>query len=201
VWSRHAVDQPLLRRLDIAGDLPPPVVDGLAVVSTNAGANKLDAYLRRSIRYDAIVDEGTGRIQAAVTIQLSNDAPDDLPADAGGNPFGLPPGTNREYVSVYSPWAVTAAELDGVATGMEPADELGWRVYSRYVDIPPGGEVVLRLRLEGELSPDEPYVLTVRSQPLTNPDVVRLDVRTDDGRSLVRSYGTRFGVDHVVADR
>ena len=120
VWSRHPADQPLLRRLEIAGDLPPPDVDGLAVVSTNAGANKLDAYLRRSIAYDAIVDEDTGRIQAAVTIRLANDAPTDLPADAGGNPFGLPPGTNRQYVSVYSPWELTAAELDGEATGMEP---------------------------------------------------------------------------------
>ena len=147
VWSRHPADQPLLQRLEIAGDLPPPDVDGLAVVSTNAGANKLDAYLRRSIGYDAIVDEDTGRIQAAVTIRLANDAPTDLPADAGGNPFGLPPGTNRQYVSVYSPWELTAAELDGEATGMEPEHELGWNVFSRYVDIPPGGEVELRLGL------------------------------------------------------
>ena len=120
VWSRHPADQPLLERLEIDGGLPPPGVDGLAVVSTNAGANKLDAYLRRSITYDAIVDEDTGRIQAAVTIRLANDAPTDLPADAGGNPFGLPPSTNRQYVSVYSPWELTAAELDGEATGMEP---------------------------------------------------------------------------------
>ena len=199
VWSRHPGDQPLLRRLEIAGDLPAPEVDGLAVVSTNAGANKLDAYLRRSIGYDAVVDEDTGRIQAAVTIELSNDAPADLPADAGGNPFGLPPGTNRQYVSVYSPWELTAVELDGVAAGMEPAAELGWRVYSRYVDIPPGGDVVVRLGFEGQMPPGDGYVLTVRSQPLTNPDVVRLDVRTDDGRSLVRSHETRFGVDRLVA--
>ncbi len=153
VWSRHAEDQPLLRRLEIAGDLPAPEVDGLAVVSTNAGANKLDAYLRRSVGYDAIVDEDTGRIQAAVTIRLANDAPTDLPPDAGGNPFGLPPGTNRQYVSVYSPWELTAAELDGEATGMEPEHELGWNVFSRYVDIPPGREVELRLGFAGEVPP------------------------------------------------
>ena len=130
-------------------------MDGLAVVSTNAGANKLDAYLRRSIAYDAIVDEDTGRIQAAVTIRLANDAPTDLPADAGGNPFGLPPGTNRQYLSVYSPWELTAAELDGEATGMEPEHELGWNVFSRYVDIPPGGEVELRLGFAGEVPRDD----------------------------------------------
>ena len=199
VWSRHAEDQPLLQRLEIAGDLPAPEVDGLAVVSTNAGANKLDAYLRRSIGYDAVVDEDTGRIQAAVTIRLANDAPTDLPADAGGNPFGLPPGTNRQYVSVYSPWELTAAELDGEATGMEPEHELGWNVFSRYVDIPPGREVELRLGFAGEVPRDVPYVLTLRSQPLTYPDVVRIDVRAADGRSLMQSHEIRFGVDRLVA--
>ena len=200
VWSRHAVDQPLLQSLGIAGDLPAPEVDGLAVVSTNAGANKLDAYLRRSIGYDAVVDEDTGRIHAAVTIRLANDAPTDLPADAGGNPFGLPPGTNRQYVSVYSPWELTAAELDGEATGMEPAHELGWNVSSRYVDIPAGGEVELRLGFTGEVPLDTPYVLTLRSQPLTYPDVVRVSVRSDDGRSLLESHQTRFGVERLVAE-
>ena len=60
-----------------------------------------------------------------VTIRLANDAPTDLPADAGGNPFGLPPGTNRQYLSVYSPWELTGAELDGEATGMEPGQRAG----------------------------------------------------------------------------
>ena len=39
------------------------------------------------------------------------------------------------------------------------------------------------------------YVLTLRSQPLTYPDVVRVDVRTADGRSLVQSHEIRYGVD------
>ena len=146
-----------------------------------------------------MVDEETGRIQAAVTIRLANDAPTDLPPDAGGNPFGLPPGTNRQYLSVYSPWELTAAELDGEATGMEPGRELGWNVFSRYVDIPPGGEVELRLGFAGELPADAPYELTLRSQPLTYPDVVRVDVRTADGESLLQSHELRFGVDRLVA--
>ena len=200
VWSRHPPDQPLLERLGIAGRLPPAGVDGLAVVSTNASANKLDAYLRRSIAYDAIVDEDTGQIQAAVTIRLANDAPTGLPADAGGNPFGLPPGTNRQYLSVYSPWQLTAAELDGEATGMEPEHELDWNVFSRYVDIPPGGELELRLGLAGEVPRDARYALTLRSQPLAYPDVLRIDVRTADGATLLRSHEIRYGVDRLVAN-
>ena len=201
IWSRHPEDQPELERLGIAGRLPPPEMDGLAVVSTNAGANKLDAYLRRSIAYDAVVDEGTGEIQATVVVRLANDAPDNLPADAGGNPFGLPPGTNRQYLSIYSPWELTAAELDGEATGMEPERELGWNVFSRYVDIPPGGEVEVRLAFAGEVQPDVPYTLTLRSQPLTYPDVVRVGVRTADGRTLLESHEIRFGVDRLTVAR
>ena len=85
-----------------------------------------------------------------------------------------------------------------VAAGVQRAAELGWRVSSRYVDIPiGGGRAAVALR-ECD-APGDGDVLTVRSQPLTNPDVVRVDVRTDDGRSLVRSYETRFGVDRLVA--
>ena len=200
IWSRHQEDQPLLQRLGIAGDLPAPDGDGLAVVSTNGGANKLDAYLRRSIGYDVRVDEDTGLIESEVTIRLASDAPTDLPSDAGGNPFGLPPGTNRQYLSVYSPWELTGAELNGEATGMEPGHELGWNVFSRFVDIPPGGEVEVRLRFAGVLPTNSPYTLTLRSQPLTYPDVVRIDVRTTQGTSLIRSHELRFGVDRLAAD-
>ena len=125
VWSLHAEDQPLLRQLEMSGELPAPDGDGLAVVSTNAGANKIDAYLRRSISYDAVVDEPSGRIRAAVTIRLANDAPTDLPPVVVGNPFGLPAGTNRQYVSVYSPWELTAAELDGRRPGWSPTASWG----------------------------------------------------------------------------
>ena len=47
-------------------------------------------------------------------------------------------------------------------------------------------------------SRDEPYALTLRSQPLTYPDVVRIDVRTTDGRSLLQSHEIRHGVDHLT---
>ena len=200
IWSRHQEDQPLLQRLGIAGDLPAPDGDGLAVVSTNGGANKLDAYLRRSIGYDARVDEGTGRIESAVTIRLASDAPTDLPSDAGGNPFGLPPGTNRQYLSVYSPWELTGAELDGEATGMEPGHELGWNVFSRFVDIPPGGEVEVRLRFAGRSPPTRrtrsPFAHS-RSRTPTSSASTR---GPREGTSLIRSHEPRFGVDRLAAD-
>jgi hypothetical protein len=195
LWSGHDDEQELIDALDVSGRLPEPVADGLAVVSNNAGANKLDAYLQRTISYDATVDEETGAVTSTATIRLENDAPTDLPEDVGGNPFDLPPGTNRMYLSVYSPLELTAAELDREPTGMEPDEELGWNVYSRFVVIPPGGEVELRLDLAGELDPDVDYTLLLRSQPLANPDRVVVDVRNTDDDVLIASDETRSGVD------
>jgi hypothetical protein len=197
VWSRHPGDQQLLRDLGVSGELPAPIADGLAVVSTNAGANKLDAYLRRRIMYEAVVDEPTGELRATATILLDNDAPRDLPSDVAGNPYGLPAGTNRQYLSVYSPWRFTGAAIDGRAQGMEAEEELGWNVYSTYVDIPPGAEVEVRLELAGTLPDDAPYALTLRSQATVVPDEVRIDVTTNDGRTLLSSYQPQRGVAYL----
>jgi hypothetical protein len=198
VWSLDADDQTLLRELGIAGELPAPSPDGLAVVSTNAGANKLDAYLQRTITYDAVLDEPTGELRATATITLASDAPDDLPTDVGGNPFGLPPGTNRQYLSVYSPWQFGLAEVDGQPTGMEVERELGWNVYSTYVDIPAGEEVEVRLGFAGTLPEDADYGLTLRAPPLAVSDVVRVAVTTTDGEVLLESHQPRIGVDMLV---
>jgi hypothetical protein len=195
MWSLHEEDQELLTGLGVSGALPAAPADGLAVVSNNAGANKLDAYLRRSITYEVEVAEPGGELRSAVTVRLANDAPTDLPPDAGGNPFGLPPGTNRMYLSIYSPWEFTSAEVDGELTGMEAERELGWNVYSTFVDIPAGGEVAVRLGFAGTLPADGPYSVTLRSQALAFPDVVRIDARTTEGDVLVQNHGLRFGVE------
>jgi hypothetical protein len=194
LWSEHPDDQELLDDLGVSGRLPEPTSDGLAVVSNNAGANKLDAYLERTITYEAIVDEESGEITSTATIELRNDAPTDLPEDVGGNPFDLPPGTNRMYLSVYSPLDLVAAE----PTGLQPEEELGWNVYSRFLEIPAGDEVTLRLDLAGELVPGEPYELLLRSQPLANPDRVVIDVRDPSGDVLISSDEDRSGVETLT---
>ena len=69
-----------------------------------------------------------------------------------GNRIGAPAGTNRLYVSFYSPLALTGVTLDGEATGLAVGREEGWNVYSRLVDIPPGGTVTFELQLAGTVS-------------------------------------------------
>ena len=198
IWSRDEADQELLADLGVSGALTSPDGDGLAVVSTNAGANKLDAYLHRSVTYEGVYDEATGELRTEATIRLLNEAPLDLPDDVGGNPFGLPSGTNRMYLSVYSPLAFTLAEIDGEATGMEAETELGWNVYSHYVDIPPGDEVVVRIGFAGSLQPGSDYRLLLRSQPLAYPDMVRVDIRSLEGLPISTSHQSRVGVTELT---
>ena len=199
MWSLDAEDQASLTALGVSGALPAAPADGLAVVSNNGGANKLDAYLRRSITYEAELSEVDGELRSTATIRLANDAPPDLPDDVGGNPFGLPPGTNRMYLSVYSPWEFSSARLDGVDIPMEAERELGWNVYSTFVDIPPGEEVEVQVGFAGTMPESVPYSFTLRSQALAFPDVVRVDVRTSDGDVLVQNHGLRFGVETFSA--
>ena len=194
MWTFDPEEQLLVRALGISGELPAPSPDGLAVVSTNAGANKLDFYLRRDITYKAVVDEPSGELRATATIRLSNDATAGLPTYVAGNPYGLPPGTNRQYLSVYSPWQFVLAEVDGRSQGMESERELGWNVYSTYVDIPPGEEVEVRLGFAGQLPDGAEYGLSLRSQPMVVPDVVGIDVTTTDGRRVMSSHQPREGV-------
>ncbi|MGA9279304.1 DUF4012 domain-containing protein, partial [Ilumatobacter sp.] len=201
MWSLHEDDQPALETIGIAGELPPPSPDGLAVVSNNAGANKLDAYLKRSIAYDAVVHEATGELRATATIRLANDAPEGLPPDAGGNPVGLPDGTNRMYLSIYSPWGFTSAEVNGEPRGMNAQQELGWNVYSTTVDIPRGEEIEVKLDLAGVVEDVDNYGFTLRSQPMTFPDVARIDVRDTTGATWVSSHKIRSGVEEMWRDR
>ena len=105
---------------------------------------------------------------ATLRVELTNTAPaEGLPPYVIGNRIGAPAGTSRLYVSFYSPLALTGVTLDGEATGLAVGREAGWNVYSRLVDIPPGGTVTFELQLAGTVSnPDE---LVTWEQPMASP--------------------------------
>ena len=115
-------------------------------------------------------------------------------------PVGLPPGTNRMYLSIYSPWDFTAAEVNGETRGMSAQTELGWNVYSTTIDIPPGGETEIRLDLSGTVPDVDEYGFTLRSQAMVFPDVVRLDVRDATGDAWISSHEIRTGVERFWRD-
>jgi hypothetical protein len=171
--SFHAEEQELFDELGIAGLLEPPQGnDTFMVVTQNKGNNKIDWFLRRSIDYRATVDPSTGALEATATVTLQNTAPaSGLPlAIIGSNDQGLPLGTNAMFFSFYTPHRLREARRDGEKIAVSPEREHGYRVYTTFLEIPPGQEVTLELQLEGEVTPGGDYRLDVLHQPVPHPD-------------------------------
>jgi Protein of unknown function (DUF4012) len=168
MWSAVPEEQALLERVHMAGRLPPlNGADGWSVSVSNVAGNKIDSFLERRARYDSSTTAG-GETTATLRLELTNTAPaEGLPRYVIGNLIGAPPGTSRLYVSFYSPLALTGVTLDGEVTGLAVGREKEWNVYSRFVDIPPGGTVTFELQLAGTVvNPDE---LVTWEQPMASP--------------------------------
>ncbi len=165
---------------DIADAFPVAVgQDLLAVTVQNLGQNKIDSYLEQTIDYVADADPRTGTVVSTLSVTLTNTAPSaGLPgAIIASNDQGLPPGTNRLLLGVYTPLDVTAASLDGTPSFVAASGELGWNRYTMEVLIGPGDTVVVQLSLAGSLPVSGDYVLDVALQPLANPPTVRAELR------------------------
>ena len=175
----------LFSHLGASGALPDPDGDVLMVAHQNSAQNKIDVFMHRSIDYTAEWDADTGQVRSTATITLRNDAPaSGLPSSViGSNDQGLPLGTNRMYLSVYSTLNLTGADLGGVRVPLETNTEAGLHVYSTYVSIPHQSSIILKVFLEGSLpDPRETgrgYHLMIRPQATVNPDVIRASIRGD----------------------
>jgi hypothetical protein len=187
--------------IGMAGRFDPARCDFLSVVNNNAGGNKLDQFLERSLRYDVNWDPATSAVSSHVTATLRNAvSPADLaalPDYVVGNVVGLPRGTNRSFVSIYSCGLLSleGARLNGQPLAVQSEVEVGRDVYSTFVDIPPGGTVILELDLRGALG-EPSYDLTLAQQPLVRAERAEIAV-TVGGDDRVRARGE----DVVVDDR
>ncbi|MGH9179903.1 MAG: DUF4012 domain-containing protein, partial [Acidimicrobiales bacterium] len=186
-----AVDQPedaVLERAGVNGRLAPAHGgDALAVITQNGNGNKIDWFLKRSVDYRPTYDRETGKVSARLTVTLDNGAP---PAGAPDYVVGsllqppLPAGTNRLYLSVYTPLGLSGGRVNGNEVAMESETEAGRRVYSTYVDIPPQRRAVVELDLAGALRPGVAYRLALHSQPVVTPDRVSVRLAGEPARRL-----------------
>ena len=105
--SFRGSEEALFTRLGATGAYPraQPDQDFFGVTGQNSANNKTDVWMHRTIDYDASYDPSTGRVEAKATITLRNDAPSSGLPDGviGSNGQGLPLGTNRTYLSFYTP--------------------------------------------------------------------------------------------------
>lgn len=186
----------LAARLALNGAFPEP--DGhdfFQLVTQNKANNKIDPYLRRDIEYEARYNASTGDVEAKMLITLHNDAPSSGLPDAiiGSNDQGLPLGTNVVYLSLYTPLGLRTAKDATHAVPLEFQRELGYSVYSAYVEIPSGGTATLELELFGQLDAGPEYRLRVGAQPTVNRDRVTVRVRTHSDWEIVRT--TEMNID------
>ncbi len=178
----------ILNELGVSGWFAPPAegTDSVSVTTANAGGSKIDLFLNRRERYDVRWDPATGEVKGTLTVTLENTAPaSGRPDYVIGNGVGLPRGTNRSFVSIYSPFQVSEARLGGQPIGVQAELELGRNVYSTFVDIPPGGSVEIALDLEGTIE-GRRYELAMPVQPFASTDQVEVAVEV-------------VGVDDVVS--
>jgi UDP-N-acetylmuramyl pentapeptide phosphotransferase/UDP-N-acetylglucosamine-1-phosphate transferase len=191
-------EERLARELSIDGDLGPVRSDALTVNTQNAGANKIDFYLRRDVDYRVVLHPDAGRRTAFVTarlrLQLDNTAPDSgLPQIVIGpyRPGFIAAGVNRSWISVYTPLEVTSFTVNGAPVPILAGRELGRHVYSRFEDIPAKTTRTVELTLEGRvrLTQGGWYQLDLGHQPTLTPDRVQVSVTTAPGWEIDRAPG------------
>ena len=169
MWTANPEEQALLERVHMAGRMPPlDGADGWSVTVSNGAGNKIDSFLERRASYEPTTDPASGETTATLRVELTNTAPaEGYPAYVTGNRIGAPTGTSRLYVSFYSALGLESATIDGEVTGFATGREEGWNVYSRFVEIPPGGTVAFELHLQGSLA--NPDKVVTWEQPMATP--------------------------------
>jgi hypothetical protein len=202
-YSAQPDEQEFFRGIGLDGAFPRGKGgDLLAVTHANGGSNKLDAYLHRSIDYQAAYDPRTGEVEATATVRMENTPPEGpLPLEVGGPGDTVPPGTNRSLVTLYSPLELTRVDQDGTETAAGRADQFGLHAYTVVADIPRGGAMTFSFALEGAVDPGTYHLQMVRP-PLANPDALSVAVTPvgDDAR-VDRARGLSLDGDRAVASQ
>jgi hypothetical protein len=192
MWFANAAEQKFAVRIGGDGSVPAPSGDSFGLIVQNAGANKLDAFLKRRVTYSATVDADSGRERARATITLHNTAPSSgLPDYVIGNEVGLPTGTTRLIVAAYSRLALQTATIDGRPLPLIGEQEFSRNVYSAFVDIPAGASRTITIDLRGAVDLSRgSYTFDWFSQVVPNPDQLSWSLQVDGGANVAAATTT-----------
>lgn len=168
LWSADPGAQAALASSVVGGALPAADTPYLEVLTQNFGGNKLDVYLRRTVR---VTREADGFLKVQVTLRST--VPPGLPAIVAGRADRpeppVPYGQNRLGLSLYGALSteVRAVQVDGRPALMSFDRDHGHRLGTLTLELPPDRDVVVTTWLS------EPAgELVYRQQPLTVPDTV-----------------------------
>jgi len=176
-WMSHPDEQAVLEQIGMSGTLlEPGAGDGVAVVFNNAVGNKIDYFLGASASYAVIADARTGTTSARLDVSMTNGAPvDGEPGYVIGNPVGLPVGTNRTRISVFTRLPVKQVLVDGQPAESEPGAEADYFVTSVYVLLPAGATAELTFEMDGPMDVADGYELVTRTPPTVAPTPLDID--------------------------
>ncbi|MHB8340921.1 MAG: DUF4012 domain-containing protein [Mycobacteriales bacterium] len=168
-WARRPAEEAAVSGTPLAGALVSTTAPYDSVVVNNAGGDKLDYYLHRTVSWT----EGgcAGRVRdATVTVALTNGAPaSGLPpyvTERQDKPVGpYPVGQSNILLSVYATDGaqLVGVTLNGVPTTLSPGVEQGHPVFSTNVYVDPGATATLVLHLVEPVTAGQPIE---RVQPL-----------------------------------
>lgn len=146
----------LLRTVGLRPDIDVGDSETILVANGMRRAGKLDAYLERDIRYEATVAED-GRLDATVTVRLSNRAPRtglvDYQLSVPNPAEDLDRTTNVTNLDVFSAFPGAEVTIDGVEAGYNQTPGYGLEQYAIPVEVPAGATVEVVLRLTGAVDP------------------------------------------------
>jgi hypothetical protein len=148
VWSRDRSEQKTIAASIVGGALPSDDQPYLAVLTQNFGGNKLDYYLRRSVRIGRSSDGWH-----TVTVTLRNTAPLGLPSYMtvrSDRPTPLPPyAQSRVAVSVYGAQSSEFASVlvDGRPAQMSFDRDHGHRMGTLVLELPRNRSVSVSVTL------------------------------------------------------
>jgi hypothetical protein len=206
VWLANPNAQGLVRDGHAAEAIPSPGPDLSLVTTQNRGANKVDLYLRRRVRYSVRLTPSADRrhvdVRARLEVGLQNTAPGSgLPQEVlGGGPgispgfgafSGFEPGLNRSFTTIYTPFQLAGATLDGAPISLSSQRELGYWADATNIDVRPATTRTLGVDLHGRLplGPRGRYRLNLVRHPIVAPDRVDVAVSVPTGWRLVTGPG------------
>lgn len=164
--------------------------DYLMPVGVNTGANKLDAFMRRSVHWRVRLSPD-GAAQATAAFTLANDSPAyGLPRYIIG-PFDgrFRPGQNEQFATLYvaSGYGFTRATLDGRAVSAEAQADFGGLALTQEVGVQARSKVTMGYQLTRPAAAERlgddrlRYRLLLRPQATARPDQARIAVEAPKG--------------------
>jgi hypothetical protein len=202
-------EREVLAGLGLTGELPEPVSDGVGVVVQNAALNKMDWYLDRNSRYEAVWDPRTGDVAGTLSVRLRNRAPSRGQPDAvirWGGPvpsvWQTQPGEYAAVVHIYTAMPPVAVRVGGEPVTSDTLRHDGWYVTPVDVRVPSGGRTEIDVDVRGRLEPGRRYGVVAVRQPSINGDHlgVLVEVASNPASVTASGIGRRVGPAHFAAE-